>query len=232
MKPAADWQATEKVTPRYGYGYAATSLQLAAAVNTIANGGVYVAPRLVLSTIDADGQTHEAPFADARGRVAPDRGHDDIDDEGCRLLRHGEVRQGARDVGGRQDRHGAVKPTKDPTQTGAAPALMRRLRRHPSAPPARLPGRGRYEGVLLDLRRLLPGRRPAGHDPGLHRPPGPLQPRPLRWHRRGAALLDARRPSRCTSCGSALRRTTPAAKTAQDDVDVSHASRGGRAGGP
>ena len=61
MKPAADWQATEKVTPRYGYGYAATSLQLAAAVNTIANGGVYVAPRLVLSTIDANGQTHNAP---------------------------------------------------------------------------------------------------------------------------------------------------------------------------
>jgi cell division protein FtsI (penicillin-binding protein 3) len=61
MKPAADWQATEKVTPRYGYGYAATSLQLAAAVNTIANGGVYVAPRLVLSTIDAKGQTHNAP---------------------------------------------------------------------------------------------------------------------------------------------------------------------------
>ncbi|MEY2400678.1 MAG: hypothetical protein QOJ08_789, partial [Ilumatobacteraceae bacterium] len=37
MKPAADWQATEKVTPRYGYGYAATSLQLVAGVNTIAN---------------------------------------------------------------------------------------------------------------------------------------------------------------------------------------------------
>ena len=61
MKPAADWQATEKVTPRYGYGYAVTSLQLAAGVNTIANGGVYVAPRLVLSTIDAHGQTHNAP---------------------------------------------------------------------------------------------------------------------------------------------------------------------------
>jgi cell division protein FtsI (penicillin-binding protein 3) len=61
MKPAADWQATEKVTPRYGYGYAATSLQLVAAVNTIANGGVYVAPRLVLSTSDANGQTHNAP---------------------------------------------------------------------------------------------------------------------------------------------------------------------------
>ena len=71
MKPAADWQATEKVTPRYGYGYAATSLQLAAAVNTIANHGVYVAPRLVLSTIDAKGQTHDAPPSPSHEVVTP-----------------------------------------------------------------------------------------------------------------------------------------------------------------
>ena len=71
MKPAADWQATEKVTPRYGYGYAATSLQLAAAVNTIANGGVYVAPRLVLSTIDSKGQTHDAPPSPSHEVVTP-----------------------------------------------------------------------------------------------------------------------------------------------------------------
>ena len=71
MKPAADWQATEKVTPRYGYGYAATSLQLVAAVNTIANGGVYVAPRLVLSTIDAKGQTHNAPSSPSHEVVTP-----------------------------------------------------------------------------------------------------------------------------------------------------------------
>ncbi len=71
MKPAADWQATEKVTPRYGYGYAATSLQLVAAVNTIANGGVYVAPRLVLSTIDANGKTHPAPPSPTHEVVTP-----------------------------------------------------------------------------------------------------------------------------------------------------------------
>ncbi len=71
MKPAADWQATEKVTPRYGYGYAATSLQLIAGVNTIANAGVYVAPRLVLSTIDAKGQTHNAPASPSHEVVTP-----------------------------------------------------------------------------------------------------------------------------------------------------------------
>ena len=71
MKPAAEWQATEKVTPRFGYGYAATSLQLVAAVNTIANGGVYVAPRLVMSTIDAKGQTHNAPASPSHEVVTP-----------------------------------------------------------------------------------------------------------------------------------------------------------------
>jgi cell division protein FtsI (penicillin-binding protein 3) len=46
-------------------------LQLAAAVNTIANGGVYVAPRLVLSTIDAQGQPHPAPPSPSREVVTP-----------------------------------------------------------------------------------------------------------------------------------------------------------------
>src|SRR6478735_3681479 len=49
-------QGTEKVTITYGYRYTATTLQLAAAANSIANGGVYVAPKLVKSTIGADGQ--------------------------------------------------------------------------------------------------------------------------------------------------------------------------------
>jgi cell division protein FtsI (penicillin-binding protein 3) len=71
MRPAAEWEATEKVTPRYGYGYAATSLQLIAGVNTIANGGTYVAPRMVLSTIDANGQTHNAPTSPTHQVVTP-----------------------------------------------------------------------------------------------------------------------------------------------------------------
>lgn len=71
IKPAADWQATEKVTPRYGYGYATTSLQLIAAVNTIANSGAYVAPRLVQQTIDANGVTHDAPPSPTHEVVTP-----------------------------------------------------------------------------------------------------------------------------------------------------------------
>jgi cell division protein FtsI (penicillin-binding protein 3) len=46
-------------------------LQLVAAVNTIANGGRYVAPRLVLSTIDADGRTHPAPASPSHEVVTP-----------------------------------------------------------------------------------------------------------------------------------------------------------------
>lgn len=54
-------QGTEKVTITYGYRYAATTLQLAAATNTIANGGVYVAPKLVKAEIGADGQIVPTP---------------------------------------------------------------------------------------------------------------------------------------------------------------------------
>ena len=233
MKPAADWQATEKVTPRYGYGYAATSLQLVAAVNTIANGGVYVAPRLVLSTIDANGRTHKAPDSPSHEVVTPQTAAtmtSMMKDVVCYgTAKYAKV---PGHVGGRQDWHGAVEAHEG---LGADPAqAARRCRRgnsHSTAPRHRLPGRGRYEGVLLDLRRLLPGRRSAGHHPRFDRPPRSLQSGPPRWHRRWATVLDARQPSRCTSCASALHRTTTAAKTAQDDRDVSHASRGGRAGG-
>lgn len=51
LKSAKKWQGTEKVTTAYGYGYAATALQLVSAVNVVANDGVYVAPRIILSTI-------------------------------------------------------------------------------------------------------------------------------------------------------------------------------------
>ncbi|MBI4883271.1 MAG: penicillin-binding protein 2 [Actinobacteria bacterium] len=58
--PPSEWQGTERVNPAYGYGYSATSLQLIAAVNTVANGGVYVAPRILTATINADGEIKSA----------------------------------------------------------------------------------------------------------------------------------------------------------------------------
>jgi cell division protein FtsI (penicillin-binding protein 3) len=59
MKPPDQWQGTEKVAPTYGYGYSVTAVQLTAAVNVVANGGVYVAPKLLTATIGADGSVVE-----------------------------------------------------------------------------------------------------------------------------------------------------------------------------
>jgi cell division protein FtsI (penicillin-binding protein 3) len=124
MKPAADWQATEKVTPRYGYGYAATSLQLVAAVNTIANGGVYVAPRLVLSTIDANGQTHKAPDSPSHEVVTPQTAAtmtSMMKDVVCYgTAKYAKVP--GMSVAGKTGT-ALLKPTKDPAQT-AAPAAQ------------------------------------------------------------------------------------------------------------
>ena len=59
MKDADELQGTEKATVSFGYGYSATSLQLVAAVNAVANGGVYVAPKLLKAVIGVDGVVGE-----------------------------------------------------------------------------------------------------------------------------------------------------------------------------
>jgi cell division protein FtsI (penicillin-binding protein 3) len=49
------WEGAEQYTMAYGQGLASTSIQLVSAINVIANGGVYVAPKLVKATIGPDG---------------------------------------------------------------------------------------------------------------------------------------------------------------------------------
>jgi cell division protein FtsI (penicillin-binding protein 3) len=66
LKAWQDQYATEKLTVAYGQGVGVTALQLAAAMNTIANGGTYVAPRLLKATIDPSG--HEADAAPSATR--------------------------------------------------------------------------------------------------------------------------------------------------------------------
>ena len=56
LRNANKWRGTEKFTVSYGYGMAVTPLQLIAGVNTVANGGTYVAPKLVSATIDKSGK--------------------------------------------------------------------------------------------------------------------------------------------------------------------------------
>ncbi len=55
------WSGTSIADVPIGQGIAVTAVQMLAAYNTIANGGVYVPPRLVDGTIDATGKEHLLP---------------------------------------------------------------------------------------------------------------------------------------------------------------------------
>lgn len=72
LKKADDLWGSERVTVAYGQGVSSTSLQLVAAINTIANGGVYVAPKLVSSIVGADGTTTETPPSESHVVVSPE----------------------------------------------------------------------------------------------------------------------------------------------------------------
>jgi cell division protein FtsI (penicillin-binding protein 3) len=66
------WSGTQKATVAYGQGIGVTAVQLAAAMNTIANGGVYVAPRLVHSVIDRDGAEKAAEASATHQAIRPE----------------------------------------------------------------------------------------------------------------------------------------------------------------
>ncbi len=63
-----DWSGTSLPTLAIGYGLAVTPLQMLSAYNTIANGGVFVAPSLVKQDIAPDGTVRPTP-APAEHRV-------------------------------------------------------------------------------------------------------------------------------------------------------------------
>ena len=69
LKEAKDLWGSERVTVAYGQGVSSTSLQLVAAVNTIANRGTYVAPKLVKATVGPDGGVVETAPSEARSVV-------------------------------------------------------------------------------------------------------------------------------------------------------------------
>jgi cell division protein FtsI (penicillin-binding protein 3) len=70
LKPADELWGSERVTVAYGQGLSSTSIQLVAAVNTIANEGTYISPRLVKATVGPDGGLTEAPAAATRPVVS------------------------------------------------------------------------------------------------------------------------------------------------------------------
>lgn len=61
IDPPNKWQGTEAVTVTFGYHYQASALQFAAAVNAVANGGTFVAPKLLKATIGDDGRVKATP---------------------------------------------------------------------------------------------------------------------------------------------------------------------------
>lgn len=65
------YSGTSLATMAIGQGVSTTAMQMLAAYNTIANGGVYVAPKLLKSTIDADGKEHATPASNTTPVVSP-----------------------------------------------------------------------------------------------------------------------------------------------------------------
>jgi cell division protein FtsI (penicillin-binding protein 3) len=72
LKPVDKWQGSEKVTVSYGQGVGTTSLQLASAVNVIANRGEYIAPSLVKATVDGSGRLVPAAQSERHEVIRPE----------------------------------------------------------------------------------------------------------------------------------------------------------------
>ncbi len=72
LPPLYDWTDTSLATMAYGQGIAATPLQMISVYATIANGGRWVRPRLVLGTRDPDGTFRPAQTPTTR-RVVSER---------------------------------------------------------------------------------------------------------------------------------------------------------------
>ena len=66
------WSGTSIGTIPIGQGIAVTAMQMLAAYNTIANGGEYVAPKLIKATVDANGEEKPTKPA-ARRRVVSEK---------------------------------------------------------------------------------------------------------------------------------------------------------------
>lgn len=70
VNPPSMWSGTSLPTYAFGDGYAITAAQMVSAVNVVADGGVYLPPRLVTATVGAHGREHPIP-APKPHRVIP-----------------------------------------------------------------------------------------------------------------------------------------------------------------
>lgn len=71
------WSGTSLPTIAIGQGIAVSAMQMLAAYNTVANGGEYVAPKLIKATLDKAGREHPTPPA-TRRRVVSERTADQV----------------------------------------------------------------------------------------------------------------------------------------------------------
>lgn len=71
----ADWMPINKATIAFGQGLAVNAVQFAAALNTVANDGVYVAPTLVAGVVESDGQLQPAPAPQTRRVISVQTAH-------------------------------------------------------------------------------------------------------------------------------------------------------------
>ena len=188
LPSSSAWDGMTQDRVAFGQSLSVNGVQMAAAVNTIANGGVRVSPSLIQGSatnnlgqsIGTDHTTTQP--GRQRERRAPDDRHDGARRQPRR--RHGAGSPGARLRRGRQDRHRAAR-----------------------RPQVRLLQRP-VHGLV---RRVRAGRQPALH--GLRRRPEPAQRRGRRLGGRPGVLQDhgVRPPSvrRAADRGASPRRSRP-----------------------
>jgi cell division protein FtsI (penicillin-binding protein 3) len=70
MPPGDEWSELTRSNVAFGQGLSASAVQMAAAVNTVANGGVYVPPKLVKNYLDANGKVIPNPSGESRRVVS------------------------------------------------------------------------------------------------------------------------------------------------------------------
>ncbi len=70
MPPGDEWSELTRSNVAFGQGLAANAVQMTAAVNAVANGGVYMPPKLVKNYLDANGNQVPNPAAPPRRVVS------------------------------------------------------------------------------------------------------------------------------------------------------------------